>query len=97
MSSVKTGIRATNYLFFQVYLCVEPWRHDAGMPKGRADHLKEKQFKVSGDRPLAKTPITVRLPQDVDDYIRSLPDKTKWLQKVLSDAAAAENINNNIA
>lgn len=57
------------------------------MPRGQTEHLKEKQYKVKGDRPLAKNPLTVRVPEDVDEYIRSLPNKSQWLQKVLTDAA----------
>lgn len=66
------------------------------MPRGQTEHLKGKQYKVKGDRPLAKVPLTVRVPEDVDEYIRSLPDKSAWLQRVLTDAVATHIVNSDM-
>lgn len=55
-----------------------------------AKHLRHKQFKVKGDQPLAKVPLSVRLPEDIDEFVRSLPDRNKWLQQAITEKAQAE-------
>lgn len=60
------------------------------MPRGQTEHLKEEQYKVRGDRPLAKSPISVRLPEDIDEIVRSLPNKSAWLQQVITNAITIE-------
>lgn len=60
------------------------------MPRGQTEHLKKSQYKLKGDRPLAKVPLSVRLPEDIDEYVRSLPDRSKWLQQVIVDKVIEE-------
>ena len=61
--------------------------------------FKSKQFKpkgdVPGDYPLAKKVTGVKLPVDVDEAIRELPEKERisWLRRVICDAARSELIN----
>lgn len=57
------------------------------MPRGQTGHLKEVQYKVKGDYPLAKSPLSVRVPEDIDAYIRSLPDRNNWLQNAIVEKA----------
>lgn len=61
------------------------------MPRGQTDHLKEQQFKQEGERPLSKVPLTVRVDVDIDAYIRSQPDRNKWLQRVIKEAVIKES------
>ena len=67
------------------------------MPRGQTEHLKKEQYTVQGKRPLSKTPLTVRVPEDVDEYIRSLPNRSEWLQKIITDAATAHILDNEAA
>lgn len=62
------------------------------MPRGQTEHLKAKQFKQKGDQPLAKVPLTVRVDAEIDAYIRSQPDRNKWLQRVIREAVLKEAV-----
>jgi hypothetical protein len=57
------------------------------MPRGQTEHLKKDRFVVKGDSPLAKVPLSVRVPEDIDAYIRSLPDRNNWLQNAIVEKA----------
>lgn len=35
---------------------------------------------------MAKKMVGLRLPQEVDDYVQSLPNKTEWLRKAIAEA-----------
>ena len=67
----------------------------------QTEEFKAKQFKpqaeVPGDYPLAKKATGVRLPIDVDEAIRALPEKERvsWLRRVICDAARSELIGQN--
>lgn len=65
------------------------------MPKPEAKHLEKHRIKTKGDRPLG-APIGVRLPEDIDIYVRSLPDKNEWLQRVIADAAISRCSNEKV-
>lgn len=58
--------------------------------------FKERQYKARGDipgnQPLSKKPTSIKLPVDIDDAIRSLPEEERvpWLRRVICDAARAE-------
>ncbi|MDV3002576.1 MAG: hypothetical protein N5P05_004231 (plasmid) [Chroococcopsis gigantea SAG 12.99] len=60
-------------------------------PNPQTAHLEPYQVKP-GDEPLARDPLTVRVPVEIDRAIRSLPDKTAWLRRVLVEAARRELI-----
>jgi hypothetical protein len=55
------------------------------MPRGQTEHLKQHQYEVKGSSKLAKSPITVRLPEDIDAILRSIPDRNKLLQKIITE------------
>lgn len=50
------------------------------------------RFQVKGDEPLGK-PVCVALPLEVDEAVRSLPDRSAWLRRVISEAAERELLN----
>lgn len=67
----------------------------------QTEEFKAKQFKpvgeIPGNYPLAKKVTGVRLPIDVHDAIRALPEKERviWLRRVICDAANRELISQN--
>jgi hypothetical protein len=56
----------------------------------RADFLT--RFQPQGDVPMAKQPITVRLPEDIDTIVRSLPNRTEWLREAILDRLGQEEL-----
>jgi hypothetical protein len=62
--------------------------------------FKQKQFRaqgeIPGNQPLSKKVTSVKLPVDIDDAIRSLPDEERvpWLRRVICEAARAELLQN---
>jgi hypothetical protein len=50
------------------------------------------RFQQQGDVPMAKQPITVRLPEDIDVIVRSLPNRTEWLREVILDRLEQEDL-----
>lgn len=52
----------------------------------------ETRFKQVGDKPLSPklSPINVRLTPDIDQLVRSLPNRSEWLRRVISEAAQQE-------
>ena len=47
----------------------------------RADILT--RFQQEGPMPMAKSPLTVRVPEDVDVIVRGLPDRNQWLRDAI--------------
>jgi hypothetical protein len=43
-----------------------------------------------GDDPLALAPLQVRVPVEVDRAVRSLPNRSAWMRRVLVEAAERE-------
>ena len=54
----------------------------------------ETRFKQVGDKPLSPQlpPINVRLTPDIDQLVRSLPNRSEWLRRVITEAAKKELI-----
>jgi hypothetical protein len=50
----------------------------------------EGKFVSLGDEPLADKALSVRVEQDVDRAVRSLPNRTQWLRRVITEAAQRE-------
>lgn len=48
------------------------------------------RFVSNSDVLLAKKPVAVMLPVVVDEYVRSLPNRTEWLRRVICDAVEKE-------
>jgi hypothetical protein len=66
------------------------------MPKGNRGektpeflaHINKPQDGYSGE--LSKNPLAVVVPIEVDAAVRSLPQKSAWLRRVITEAAARE-------
>lgn len=37
------------------------------------------------DKPVAEYPVAVKLPVDLDAYVRSLPNKSEWLREAVAE------------
>jgi len=60
------------------------------MPRGPLENLKP--MPRLGSEPLASQPLCVKVPKEVDQAVRSLPNYSSWLRRVISEAAAKELI-----
>lgn len=38
-----------------------------------------------GNKPLSAKTVTLRLPEEIDDFVRSLPNKTHWLRQAITE------------
>jgi hypothetical protein len=52
------------------------------MKKNKADHLPKIQPKFG--TPMSSSPICVALPIDLDEYVRSQPNRAEWLRKAIA-------------
>lgn len=65
------------------------------MPSQRSlENLKKAPFKPVGEKALASKPVAVKLPQDIDEAVRSLPNPSEWLRRVIVEAARQEFMGN---
>jgi hypothetical protein len=67
------------------------------MPKGNPNPVITPEFKASqfkrGDdstEPMAKQNIQLRLTESIDIAVRSLPNRSAWLRRVITEAAQRE-------
>lgn len=59
--------------------------------KGRGNpNPKQKMKPVYGDEALSSKTVALRLPREIDDFVRSLPNRTEWLRKAIADAYEKE-------
>lgn len=58
---------------------------------------KQKLKPVYGDEALSSKTVALRLPREIDDFVRSLPNKTEWLRKAIADAYQRETTATNTA
>lgn len=49
------------------------------------------RFSSPYEEQMAERPISVRLPVDLDKLVRSLPNRTEWLRRVIAEAVEREN------
>jgi hypothetical protein len=56
----------------------------------RADVLT--RFQQQGTVPMAKQPVTVRLPEDIDAIVRALPDRNAWLRSAILEKLDQDNL-----
>jgi hypothetical protein len=56
----------------------------------RADVLT--RFQQQGTIPMAKQPVTVRLPEDIDAIVRALPDRNQWLRSAILEKLDQDNL-----
>lgn len=47
-------------------------------------------FRPLGKEPLNRVPVSVKLPKDLDEYVRALPNRNQWLIEAVLDKAAKE-------
>ncbi|MBD2072414.1 hypothetical protein H6F86_00500 [Phormidium sp. FACHB-592] len=55
------------------------------MTETRGDYRT--RFKPIGNEALAEKPISVFLPKDIYEYVRSLPNRAEWLRAAIKEAA----------
>jgi len=60
------------------------------MPRKKPEQLKEFDYKPLGDKPLRRTPVSVKLPPELDEYVRSQPNKNQWLIAAIAEKVARE-------
>lgn len=41
------------------------------------------RFQTQNDIPMAKTPLSVRMPEDIDAIVRAKPNRTQWLRDAI--------------
>lgn len=51
---------------------------------------KQVQFKSIGKHNMSPKPVAVALPVEVDEWVRSLPNRSEWLRQVITDAYQRE-------
>ncbi len=54
----------------------------------------ETRFKQAGEKPLDKKALSVRVPEEIAQAVRALPDsqRSEWLRSVISEAVQRELI-----
>ena len=55
----------------------------------RADRLT--RFKSTQEAELAEQPVSVVLPKELDEFVRSLPDRSKWLREAVAEKRVRES------
>lgn len=61
------------------------------MPSDRSlENLKKAPFQPLGETALARKPLCTKVPQDVDDWVRALPNASAWLREIIVAAAQQE-------
>lgn len=60
------------------------------MARKKAEHLKPYDFKPLGEQPLRRVPVSVKLPPDLDEYVRSQPNINQWLIAAVAEKVAKE-------
>jgi hypothetical protein len=58
------------------------------------ERFLEKQFKRQGviEGDLSPKPLSVRLPRELDDVVRPLPDRAEWIRKAIIAAAEKDGL-----
>lgn len=51
---------------------------------------KPKLKPLYGDEALAKKAVCVNLPKDLDEFVRSLPNRAEWLREAIAEKRARE-------
>ncbi len=47
-------------------------------------------FNPLGDQPMPRRPLSVKVDSEIDELIRSLPNRSEWLRRVITEAAERE-------
>ncbi len=64
-------------------------------PHPRPENLKALPRCDSTTAPLAEQNLSVRLTADIDEFVRSLPNKSAWLRRVITEAVQRELMGGN--
>jgi hypothetical protein len=54
---------------------------------------KQKFTPVIGNEAMAKIPLAIRVPVEIDEYVRSLPNRTDWLRQAIAEKIQRETQN----
>ncbi len=54
------------------------------MPRKKPEQLKEHDYKPLGDEALRRSPVSVKLSPELDDYVRSQPNRNQWLTALIA-------------
>ena len=49
-------------------------------------------FKPSGKKAFARKPVSVLLPPETDEYVRSLSNRTEWLREAIAEKVEREKL-----
>lgn len=60
------------------------------MPRRKPEQLKEFDYKPLGEQPLHRSPVSVKLPPEMDEYVRSQPNRNQWLIAAIAEKIARE-------
>ncbi|WP_404790555.1 hypothetical protein [Altericista sp. CCNU0014] len=67
------------------------------MPKGNPNPIITPEFKANqfkrgdeGTEPLSEKLLCVRLTHSIDEVLRSLPNRSAWVRRVITEAAQRE-------
>lgn len=60
------------------------------MPRKKPEQLKEFDFAPLGEKALDRTPISVKLPPELAEYVRSQPNRNQWLIAAIAKQIAEE-------
>ncbi|MDY7008329.1 MAG: hypothetical protein SWX82_31495 [Cyanobacteriota bacterium] len=44
-----------------------------------------------GEKQKAEKPLSVKVPQDIDEYVRSLPNRSQWLEEALTKSEVSKS------
>lgn len=81
-------VEVFNLILFYFIVCIHAIKLVSN-PNPQTEQLQAYQFPRS-EVPLAQRPLTVRVRQDIDEFIRQLPNRNEWLRQVITEAAEAE-------
>lgn len=59
------------------------------MSNARPNHST--RFRPAGATPLSDRSVSVKLPVEVDAFVRALPEPSEWLRRVICEAAEKES------
>lgn len=56
----------------------------------RKKHLEEHGYKPLDEKPLERVPVSVKLPPELGEYVRSQPNRNQWLIAAVAEKVARE-------
>jgi hypothetical protein len=82
-----TLFRGDGFLLYSLYTTII---QDMGNPNPRPENLKPIPRHDDTTDPLAASALMARVPIPIDAAVRSLPNRTAWLRRVITEAAQRE-------